>query len=264
VCPELARELDQPILDMLAKDPAARPATITEAIDALADAAQRAGYPVASAPVRSADRAAGDGKLAERRSGSGTPGDLKRLAEAKSRSEPGGHGTLRGAEADVAPSPGRRMTLIAVAAGALVMGLAAALLLRPDPPPEAGVAPQSAPSAVAAAPLDPPPQQGEAASPAPAQPVAETVSVRIEIDAGPKNAAVFLGAERLGEAPGPFRIPRGTQEIKLRVKAEGYSLQEVPLTPDGDRTLHASLSRPLPVKGTATKTAVQKDLENPF
>ena len=52
VCPELSPELDQPVLNMLAKKPEERPATATLALNELASAAERAGLSVPSGPPR--------------------------------------------------------------------------------------------------------------------------------------------------------------------------------------------------------------------
>jgi hypothetical protein len=86
--------------------------------------------------------------------------------------------------------------------------------------------------------------------------------VQIEIQATPKDADVFLGDERLGRAPGPFRFQRGAGSIKLIIKAEAHSPEEVELTPDKDLVLSVRLNRLGPAKSTAG--AGHKDLENPF
>ncbi len=52
VCPDLSPELDAPVLRMLEKKPEQRPATATEALTALAAAAERAGVLVPSGPPR--------------------------------------------------------------------------------------------------------------------------------------------------------------------------------------------------------------------
>lgn len=52
VCPELSPELDQPVLNMLAKKPEDRPATASLALNELASAAERAGLSVPSGPPR--------------------------------------------------------------------------------------------------------------------------------------------------------------------------------------------------------------------
>jgi serine/threonine-protein kinase len=52
VCPDLPPELDEPVLRMLEKKPEQRPATATLALDALSNAAERAGTPVPPGPPR--------------------------------------------------------------------------------------------------------------------------------------------------------------------------------------------------------------------
>ncbi|HVK67564.1 MAG TPA: serine/threonine-protein kinase, partial [Polyangium sp.] len=56
VCPDLGTILDAPVLRMLAKDPAERPASVTGAIDAVVDAARAAGIEVPSVATRSSEK----------------------------------------------------------------------------------------------------------------------------------------------------------------------------------------------------------------
>ncbi len=55
VCPDLPAALDGPVLHMLEKDPANRPESLVAAVDALAAAAQGAGFDVKTSPRRQPD-----------------------------------------------------------------------------------------------------------------------------------------------------------------------------------------------------------------
>jgi serine/threonine-protein kinase len=130
VCAEIPKALDAPVLDMLKKDPAARPTSVGSALEALARAAQDAGLAVQVVP-RSGDlRRSGDGEgapaAAASRSGM-TPAQMAELSEAKTIAEIGAETkTLLNAAADVPPRDRRRMAVL-VGAVSLIAGITSAV-----------------------------------------------------------------------------------------------------------------------------------------
>jgi serine/threonine-protein kinase len=155
---ELPAALDAPIAAMLAKDPQARPASVGEAIEAVAAAAKSAGMIIPGAPVRAAARRSGTeagSSDAPRTPSAGgmtpaapaakvqpaplTPTDMAALAEATTmmQNDAASPKTLLGSESDVSQRPGpprRRRVVYATLASLAVAAGAAMWLLRPPTP----------------------------------------------------------------------------------------------------------------------------------
>jgi hypothetical protein len=76
-------------------------------------------------------------------------------------------------------------------------------------------------------------------------PVAATppAEVEVTVKATPAGADVFAGSEKLGAAPGPFRIKRGDASVKLTVKANGYKSQDIEVTPSANSIVQVSLTK---------------------
>ncbi len=269
VAPELSSELDRPVLHMLEKDPAARPPSIVAAVEALAAAAIASGYAVTAAPQRVDRPRSGDGQgtVGAIRTGPHTPADAA-LAEAKTMLHADTSKTLLGSEKDVPPAPRKRTALyLGVAAAAAALAAVALVAFRsPSAEPDRGQA-MVATTVVTAAP-------GTGAAPATAAPTAAPTAVvtpavdteiDVEIQSAPEKAEVFADGQRLGIVPGPFKLKRGSDKIKLTIKAEGYRPQDVEITPEKNLVIPVPMTKnaPLPVKATKGKGG-SGDLENPF
>lgn len=278
---ELAAALDEPVLHMLEKDPAARPASLGVAVDELALAASHAGLAVRAVPVmvdmlRGSDLGARSGR---------TPAEQGSLAEARTMLGPesGSGATPASVALPPAVSTGaahggvERRILVAVGVPALILGVLVMAWfslgrLQVAGGPSAtssavapGVAPASVVSAVAM--VSPAMSAAPVVSAAPAVTPEPSGEVAITFDAQPAGTEVFLGTERLGTVPGPLRLRRDDKELTLTLKAAGFRPRDVPVVPSKDKELVA----PPPVRltvGTGVKAPVKHtghgELENPF
>jgi serine/threonine-protein kinase len=75
-----------------------------------------------------------------------------------------------------------------------------------------------------------------------------SAEVVVRITTRPAEVDVWLGDRRLGSSSGPVSVPRGSARVELRLKKAGYGDETVPLTPDRDQGLEATLS---PLAGPA-------------
>ena len=266
--PALGTIFDAPILRMLEKDPASRPPSVTAAADALLSAARAAGIPVPG-PMS----VSGPNPILG-------PDSLRAFSEASGPTSNPVHGqtasTLVVSNRPSAP-PSRRVAL--VAGGLAALGLLGAigwgLSNRPlnvhvDLTKGASAAPTesiralTAPATTSAAAATPTPTASLVPSSAPA-----SGDVELTLTGAPASAEVFLGALRLGTAPGPLRIKQGTTPLKLTVKASGYTPLTVEFTPVASGSIEAPLTK---VAGAAKGTPRQAggaagqnhELENPF
>jgi serine/threonine-protein kinase len=276
ICKELSAEIDGPILHMLEKDPDARPSSCGAAVEALAAAAKRAGHAVSGPQVRvpgGIDSGSGSGPR-----GKLTPSAVGALAEAPTLVQGAVNSkTLLGSESDVRSdsgpvvAPRKHGTWIAVAVCAISLGVAGVLLSKTwstgssqaSPLPPTTASPQSD------EPMKGPDPSIEIESPkvTPATDVAPAPGeIEIEIQSAPEKAEVFIGTERLGPAPGPFRRKRGTERIKVTIKAEGYKSQDVEITPDRSVVIPATMTRTSATKPpTTTKQPGPSAIEqNPY
>jgi serine/threonine-protein kinase len=252
-CQELPPGLDSPVLHMLEKDAQNRPASTGEAMEELVAEATRAGFQVPLVASRNAPA------LPVARIRSVPPGTTPtaELVRAKTVATPEAAGrTLNPAERDVARGGGRRAILLAAL---LVGGLAAGaggVVLVSHRAPRVTV---SSESAMASA----PPSIGVVTlAPPSAPPASSTVAVTVEANA--PHASVWLAAKRLGDAPGPISIPRGSEKLTLTVKADGYASSDVGVVPNEDVVVAVTLPKNAGPATSATSRRVSKDLENPF
>ncbi len=145
----------------------------------------------------------------------------------------------------------RRFQLAAGAAVALAAGFSLWAIGRPAHP--VGSRPQSAdvPS-VTSVPLPPPAPPPPAASDAEpvVKPEIASPEVAVRLTTRPADVEAWLGDRKLGTAPGPVSVPRGSSRIELRLKKPGFNDETVALTPDRDQPLEATLSPLVPRKST--------------
>jgi serine/threonine-protein kinase len=275
VCKEHSPDIDGPILHMLEKDPDARPPSCGAAVEALAAAAKRAGHIISGPQVRvpgTIDSGAGAGLLGNR-----TPSANDALAEAPTLAQGAVNSkTLLGSESDVgsdsrpAARLRKRRAVIAVAVCAILLGIAGVLLSKPllTGSSQASSVPVPTVSPQSNEPIKRPdsPIETELPKATSATEVASTsAEIEVEIQSAPDKAEVFVGEERLGPVPGPFRFKRGTERIKLTIKAEGYKTQTVDITSAKSVVIPAEMPKVGSAKQPATKKPAQNDIEkNPY
>lgn len=256
VSPDLPHALDVPLRRMLEKDPELRPASASEALEALAQAARDSGLDVEVRPVRSG-RIAGAPTLAAGM----TPADLNRLGSAETLQAPS-TGTLDNVATAASPPARRRGAALWVAvAVALAAAGAAAFLLRPRAP----AASEPEQRAAAAEPVSSPrPSPPPAATPEPPKPAPGPVrrdKVRLRVTSRPRAVDVYLGSDKLGTTPEVVRVPRSDEPVELEFRATGFLPEKVKLTPSADLvvnvTLRPRIQRPLRKQRGSTP----KDLE---
>jgi eukaryotic-like serine/threonine-protein kinase len=258
--PELPSDLDEPVMRMLAKDPAARPETAAAAIDALELAASRAGLAL-GADLRSLPRPTAPPE---------EPTGIERDATVAQS------GTRTGSASQSAgPRPTRWLW---VGLGPLVIlawfigetyepsGAADPAEPAPSVQVEPAAATQLEPAQPAALnPAEPsPPSAATAPQPtgadAPALPAARP-PVAIRVRGAPAGAEVWLGDQKLGPAEREVLVPFGEEPVQLTVTVAGRPPRSLRVTPNApaDVTLPADKPRP-----ASKRTALPRDLENPF
>ncbi|MET0414072.1 MAG: serine/threonine-protein kinase [Polyangiaceae bacterium] len=284
---DLPEALDQPILNMLAKEATARPETAGAALAALIEAAKSAGIEAAPGlpklprpPARKAveDESAGlpaytplemDSPSLSGQRGAYSTAQKRELARAVL-----GSIALLGVVAYLvsrwitpAPSSSERTTLVpAITTKAPTPSATSATVASATPAlaANAPATPASAGAAAASATAAP------ASEPAPASAAAEEPKAPIEllVRGAPENAEVRLGETLLGKAPGPFSLPFGTTAVEVAVSAPGHTTTKLKLVPDRPHELNVELKRNArPGKrapGAAKRDDISSDLENPF
>lgn len=254
VCPDLPSALDAPVLRMLEKSPDQRPASVAEALEALAQAAREASFDVTVAPVWRPGTNPHSQNLS---SGPMTPEHLE-LASAKTLAA--ADSSAGNTEASLGSAPSRAPSRLPVVAAALVVvlggGVAAFFGLRsPESEPTPPIAVSSGSERVPSLPS------------APIQPVAALPpaprTVQINVQATPKDVDVLLGNEKLGTAPGPLTLPHSNQAVELTFRASGYHEKVVSVVPDKDVTVSVALPRIASPAKTKKKSG-SSEIENPF
>jgi len=233
----LAPELDAPVLTMMAKDPAARYQSVIEAMDALTEAAARAGIVEASKlPPLSA--ASGAGALTP---AFHTPSAFDFASNAATIAAPGageGPKTFAGTTASGAEASAKRGWAPWLAAAGVVSvaaGVGAFFALRTTTPPSANAsvettsAPTTEPSITATA---------ETSAPAGTVDVAPVdkppVDVLLKLKTVPADCEVWLGDTKLGVATDDMRVPYGSEKVKLSIRRAGFAPQDLEVTPNDD------------------------------
>lgn len=254
--PELAAELDAPILRMLEKDPAKRPDSVIEAID---DIARALGMPALGASTRTPNALDGIPQPA--------PSAAIRLmakTPAKNPSEQtiaalGASDTLIASDAPKHDDDngktiveGRRswsVALVAAAALALGCGIAAFVLLgnkREQPAPSVAQESVQSTATVAATPVVTASAPAEAtlevtpalssspASAASAAAVPVPSTVKLVVRSNPDKAEVWLDKKKLGLSDEELTLPRGDQELVLNIRKNGYAPKTLKVVPSKD------------------------------
>jgi serine/threonine-protein kinase len=263
VCPELAPELDEPILHMLHKEAEGRPKTAGAAIQELMRAAERlghvipAGMPHLPRPPAAPRTPSAFSVSSPHSAGSGSIGagalereamlDRTDRAPTNARKR-GGSWTLLGLSA-------------ALALGALYLGRSA---MNAAVPAEAGVI---QPASTAS--LPPPPAAKAHEAPIPAAPAAQPApapelpdNVQLTVRGAPHGARILEGDSVLGDATQPIVLPFGKTPLTLTLSAPGHEPQTFSVTPDRDVQSELKLKKRAPRPKPAG--AIPSDLESPF
>ena len=237
MAPWVPAEIDEPLLRMLAKDPAERPPTILAAVDLVTEAAARAGVAEAqslpSLSVPSGPGAITPASLPSKSALDFVSSDTLAVADASKTFE----GTERGQQAKRPAVNGALLALGAV----LVVGAALGVFFATRTPavtasPTADAAKPNAPATatatetaagVATATVTPVPSSTAAA-------VSTVTSVTLTLSVVPPDAEVYRGTEKLGPASDPIPLPFSTEEITLTIKRRGYLPSEITVKPDAD------------------------------
>jgi serine/threonine-protein kinase len=248
VRPELPAALDGPVARMLEKDPDRRPQSVVAAIEALAEAARGAGFDVKVIPHKTPGEVRRDGQVVTG-PGNLTPAQVGELSEARTMAQPDGR-TLLDAASDVKREGGRRTALmVGGVALLLVLGVGIGMAARARHDAGTPVTSQAAlplpTEAVAATP--PPPAPAAATSAVQVSPASGVpTEVEVTIQSTPANAEVWLAGDKLGKAPGPIKLKRGEDKLKLTLKADGHRATDVEVTPTANAVVQVTLQRTQP------------------
>jgi hypothetical protein len=260
---------------MLAKDPANRPASVQAGLEALAQAAQDAGFAVEVASVRRGGMSTpgqlsnpvvtGGDKLTPKEqalmAAAATVADVASQPRLTSTATPSGAAVSANAIEAMAPTQrapgaGGKGKVVGVAIAGLVVAAAATLLLLRGPDDsDAAVAPvdtTDTPAEVTAEPT------ATATAVASSTATAEAVPAQVQIivKSTPAEVLVSLGDEELGKSTDDIFVDQGTEPIELTFTADGYLSGKRTVTPDVKQGLEVRLTpRPRnPVAGPS-KTA---------
>ena len=232
IVPELPAALDAPLLRMLEKDAAMRPESLSAAVEGLARAASGAGLNVVVAAGLSADL-----RHTPRMTPDLSPSELGRLVEARTMMDASTGGGLT-PDSNVPPPPKSRMGLIAaIGAVCMVLGGGGVIFMMTRNKPTVA---QAAPAINVVAPT--PSMPVVIATPSAAAAAGAPVEVAVTVRSVPEHAAIYIGDERIGVAPGPVKIPRA-DKVRLVLKAEGFAPTEVEVEAKQDNTVSVKLTK---------------------
>jgi len=267
MCAAVPSALDEPVLRMLAKDPAARPASVGAAVEALVAAAKEAGIGGASftsgagaSGVMAAALHAAEGASVQRITPAQTTlGSAETLEEGRSATSakhPGSQ-TIGAASTDVPivskrRSAGRIAMMVFAGSSALMMigialvatGVIGGIKREPHvqaPSEMASALPRGGPDVTSVAQQAPAAEQGAATEESRADVDAKAVSVTVR--SNPARATVWKDGVKMGETPGPISLPRSADATKLTVRSDGYKSSDVTVDTSKDTTLLVTLTR---------------------
>jgi eukaryotic-like serine/threonine-protein kinase len=220
--PGIPRSVDQLILSMLAKDPAARPQSMDSIVATLAALPEMRSRPGATLmldaephrPNASPIPVAGGTQLLSKQSTfSRTASEVIRLEQPKRRG---------------------RLVLIALGVAGAIGVIAVVGNLRPSRPPRVAVE--------VPVPVVPSRVMAPAAAPAPKVEDADLPSkIGIAIATSPPGASLWVAGGSRGQTPLRLVLPRGTVLIDVTLKREGYVDKILSLRPDRDQSLEVPL-----------------------
>lgn len=244
--PDLPAEFDEPVLRMLAKEPAARPNSAGEAIAALEKAASESGVTLGGEE---------DLRSFPRPTSSPPPPPSEFEVDATAAKSGMREGSLHGPHATRWLWLGLGPLIVLV----WFIGEYYRETMASDPvTPSGQAAPPSA--AIAAPPPAPPaaePAQaaaGNTAAPAPRP-------VRIRVRGAANGAQIFLGDQQLGAAEDEVLVPFGEAPVELTVVTPGRPSRRLRITPNAAAEVALPADKPA---RPSKKSGLSRDLENPF
>lgn len=154
--------------------------------------------------------------------------------------------------------PKRRWVIPAALALILVAGFGGFLALRQPAPSVSAPNKPSLPMTVAAptpphfpAPTPPAPKAIAASLPAVTAPAPVPSEVTIAVDSVPSGAAIFRKSERLGTTPAALKFPRSENPFTLIISKDGYSDEDIRVTPSSDQSRSVKLREETQSSGSA-------------
>ena len=284
VCPDLPPELDEPILHMLAKDPANRPATAGEAFADLERAAERTGHVIPPGMPR-LRRPTPDPAATSANAPSDTNDrdeEIAGIAEAEAQPKPV---SARGSASTTAPDPtagstpvlGRKGRVWPFVVAIAVVGCLAFYVVtgrnrapvpvQPASTPVATPAPASVPAG--SSPASAPSPGSRPSGPSSRRPVRRARSRAgptgrrgLTVRGAPRGARVWIDGNPVGEVPGPMAVPFGETSIQLTITAPGHEPATVDVVPRPTVAVTVKLKKK--ATGTTPRSSIPSDLESPF
>ncbi|MEO8874216.1 MAG: serine/threonine-protein kinase, partial [Polyangiaceae bacterium] len=214
VTPDIPSALDAPVLAMLEKEADKRPTSLTAAIDELARVANENGYVVAmpaAGAARNVIRTTGGSMVS---TGSGkVPTDIGSLRTMQATSAP----VVSGFPSSVSSPSQNRSKLFFAGFGALaVIGVIVVFAFVHRAPAASPVQSTSVASTLAASSSAPVPSAMTLASTGASDP--KPIKIDVTVKAVPEHAAIYVGDDRIGVAPGPVSLESG-KKVTLTFQA---------------------------------------------
>ncbi len=266
--PDLPAGIDRVIAWLMRKDPAARPATLGDALRSLEHVASgqlTAAEPSASARLATAETPSSLPALPAFVSGKRTPSapGATALPEAQAGDPPRPAAAAASGTGNPTRWTAPHRLLAAGALGAAVV-VVAVLAIRPAGRAEPSAQAPAQPSALAAASHDAGPASAEARAPDAAVASAPPADVFLTIAGTPPNTEVRHSGVLVGIAPGRVQLPRSATEVILVLSADGFVPETLSVIPSENRALTVELKpraapvRPLPPRTEAAKAGAAK------
>ncbi|MGH7283430.1 MAG: serine/threonine protein kinase [Polyangiaceae bacterium] len=259
VMSDIPAALDAPVLAMLEKEADKRPPTLTKAIDDLARVANENGYTVSLPAIGAAKPVRTTGGTSNRAVNS-----LESMRTVQATSAPEGVrlGTVMGAETAAAVPPKKRTAIYAgVALAFAVVGIGVAFKMKGAAP--AVTMPTASAMATVGASTPSASSTPLASASASAAPLPKKIAVTFH--ATPEHAAIYVGDDRIGVAPGPVDLEAG-KKVTLTFKADGYKPVDQDIVPTENQPVSVILTK-APKKSSSPHGAASHDsnsVENPF